>query len=75
MKLGLLPIDAVVTQRKASMDQSRLLKLRLLPWEAAASPDKDLLWRLMLARPWVFWSARPLVLVNGTTTVAVTFSS
>ena len=40
VKLGLLPIDAVVTQRKASMDQSRLVKLRLLPCEAAASPDK-----------------------------------
>ena len=40
MKLGLLPSDAVVTQRKASMDQSRLLKLRLLSCEAAASQGK-----------------------------------
>ena len=40
MKLVLLPIDAVVTQRKASMGQSRLMKLGLLPCDASASQNK-----------------------------------
>ena len=39
MKLG-LPIGAVVTQRRASMEQSRLVKLGLLPCDAAVSQNK-----------------------------------
>ena len=39
-RLDLLPTDAVVTQREASMEQSRLVKLGLLPCDAAASQNK-----------------------------------
>ena len=40
VKLVLLPIDAVITQRKASMGQSRLMKLGLLTCDAPASQNK-----------------------------------
>ena len=40
VKLGILPIYAVVTQRKAVMEQSWLVKLGLLPCDAAASQNK-----------------------------------
>ena len=39
VKLG-LPIDALVTQRKAAMEQSWFVKLGLLPCDAAASQNK-----------------------------------
>ena len=35
-----LACDAVVSQRKASKEQSRLVKLALLPYDATASQNK-----------------------------------